>query len=87
MGLLRAVSRYLWCERNESSASAHGHTDDCYTERPAPPPARTLIDMAELGRLRSLETAAQGWYDAYNPWTGTSSEDLTLLRAVEGMKT
>jgi hypothetical protein len=30
------MSRYLWCERNESSASAHGHTADCYAERPVP---------------------------------------------------
>jgi hypothetical protein len=25
--------RYLVCERNESSASAHGHTDDCYLDQ------------------------------------------------------
>jgi len=24
------LPRRLWCERNESSTSAHGHTDDCY---------------------------------------------------------
>lgn len=42
------MSRYLWCERNESSASAHGHTDDCYTERPATPPRGVRITEADL---------------------------------------
>lgn len=32
MGQGPKPKRYLWCEMNESSASAHGHTDACYTE-------------------------------------------------------